>query len=277
MKEWNPFQLGLRSILFYVTKFPFLITQTIFSFFLFAYSAPSRISDEENQRFGRSTASQNGTSRNVPHGSRPHPPVAIRFEPEPWISNMSPSHVYSPQIGDRVVYFPQGHRKFKSTVLDRIDKERKDVIDFDESSSEVVGDILRLNYLISTTQLLYCSLDISLLSLVESDQNETPNRDSKFIPNGKIITVHFHRSKESHFQDFVILWSTYLDSLNKSFSIGDTVILQIEDYNPQNKESPLLGKILRARPRIRGNAGIGVWEKYTVERCAEEINLPISS
>nr|CAI5864220.1 unnamed protein product [Callosobruchus analis] len=133
-----------------------------------------------------------------------------------WLSETRPrKSPYYPQMGDEVVYFPQGHHLY----LDAVERNQvyevsvndlpwNKIIIRDHEFAKVIG----IQYEIKPPRL--CCLKLALL-------------DDSGRMVGKVFTVKYHDMPDV--LDFLILRQMYENSMSRSWSIGDKFRCMIDD------------------------------------------------
>ncbi|CAH1970957.1 unnamed protein product [Acanthoscelides obtectus] len=159
------------------------------------------------------SSSKNGTA---PRGGASKQKGSEAYRLSEWLSETRPrKSPYYPQMGDEVVYFPQGHHLY----LDAVERNKiyevsvndlpwNKIIIRDHEFAKVIG----IQYEIKPPRL--CCLKLALL-------------DDEGRMVGKVFTVKYHDIPDV--LDFIILKQMYENSISRDWQIGDKFRCMIDD------------------------------------------------
>ncbi|KAJ2022675.1 hypothetical protein GGI06_001716, partial [Coemansia sp. S85] len=190
------------------------------------------------------------------------------YKPTDWILSDSPSTVpYRPQIGDIVAYFREGHDDFWNSPERclRLDERLLPSVTMPSLAVAAFGKVVGLQYSVGPPA--YCTAKIQLLKNQTVDELDAEGDDG-FELSRQFIQVQYHDC--DGVPDFVILYSRYRASLERSVKIGDWVRVLFDDDQTHNA---VVTGFRDIEPTVRRSSIAGLiarnpWKSIEVEWCS---------
>ncbi|KAH9415597.1 Bromodomain and WD repeat-containing protein 3, partial [Dermatophagoides pteronyssinus] len=162
-----------------------------------------------------------------------------QFRPPEWFTNSKPKRTpYFPQIGDRVVYFRQGHQKYIDAVREtkcyNINLATKPFRLRGSDSDEIFAKIIGIQYHVKPPRLVTLRMVVidPLAEENEAEQQQTSNvnqSSSNHHPHiaQQQFSVRYHDL--DHVCDFIILKQWYDISVSREWRVADLFRSAIDD------------------------------------------------
>lgn len=163
-----------------------------------------------------------------------------QFRPPEWFTNSKPKRMpYFPQIGDRVVYFRQGHQKYIDAVREtkcyKINLATKPFRLRGSDSDEIFAKIIGIQYHVKPPRLVTLRM-VVVDPLAEENEAEQQQTANNVDPSSSIHHPHNAQQQFSiryhdldHVCDFIILKQWYDISVSREWRISDRFRSAIDD------------------------------------------------
>ncbi|OTF79150.1 bromodomain and WD repeat-containing protein 3-like protein, partial [Euroglyphus maynei] len=187
---------------------------------------------ERRQRFEQIRVDQNG--HQFSHVESNH--LDEKFRPPEWFTNSKPKRTpYFPQIGDRVVYFRQGHQKYIDAVREtkcyNINQATKPFRLRGSDSDEIFAKIIGIQYHVKPPRLVTLRMVVidPLAEENEAEQQQATNNVNHHHPHiaQQQFSVRYHDL--DHVCDFIILKQWYDISVSREWRVSDQFRSAIDD------------------------------------------------
>ncbi|KAJ1950769.1 hypothetical protein EC988_004262 [Linderina pennispora] len=168
------------------------------------------------------TPAQASTSRDSP------------YAPTEWILARHPSTVpYRPQVGDMIAYFREGHLDFWASPnrCKRLNEKLLPYVQYPNLSVAVFGRVVGITYAVGPPT--YCTVKIQLFRFQTLEELNTENPMQHELTR-RYIQVQYHDC--DGVPDFIILYSRYRASLQRTLSRGDSVDILFDEDQMHSAE-----------------------------------------